>query len=178
MPKPIRARSTWHRPAREARRIWPASCSTSWLASTWSTSRIAAKVQPSLICLAVKCKCCSRLPPGTIDYVRTGKLHALAVTTASRADVLRDLAPVGDFVPGYEASQWYGVGAPKRTPAEIVDKLNKEINAAFVDTRMKARFADIGGEPLAGSPGELGKLIADETEKWARVVKFTGIKAE
>jgi tripartite-type tricarboxylate transporter receptor subunit TctC len=116
--------------------------------------------------------------PGTIDYVRTGKLHALAVTTASRADVLRDLAPVGDFVPGYEASQWYGVGAPKRTPAEIIDKLNKEINAAFVDTRMKARFGDIGGEPLAGSPGEFGKLIADETEKWARVVKFTGIKAE
>jgi tripartite-type tricarboxylate transporter receptor subunit TctC len=116
--------------------------------------------------------------PGTIDYVRTGKLHALAVTTASRADVLRDLATVGDFVPGYEASQWYGVGAPKRTPAEIVDKLNKEINAAFVDARMNARFADIGGEPLAGSPGEFGKLIADETEKWARVVKFTGIKAE
>jgi tripartite-type tricarboxylate transporter receptor subunit TctC len=116
--------------------------------------------------------------PGTIDYVRTGKLHALAVTTASRADVLRDLATVGDFVPGYEASQWYGVGAPKRTPAEIVDKLNKEINAAFVDTRMKARFGDIGGEALAGSPGEFGKLIADETEKWARVVKFTGIKAE
>ena len=116
--------------------------------------------------------------PGTIDYIRTGKLHALAVTTASRADVLRDLATVGDFVPGYEASQWYGVGAPKRIPAEIVDKLNKEINAAFVDTRMKARFSDIGGEPLAGSPGEFGKLIANETEKWASVVKFTGIKVE
>jgi tripartite-type tricarboxylate transporter receptor subunit TctC len=116
--------------------------------------------------------------PGTIDYIRTGKLHALAVTTASRADVLRDLATVGDFVPGYEASQWYGVGAPKRIPAEIVDKLNKEINAAFVDTRMKARFSDIGGEPLAGSPGEFGKLIANETEKWAGVVKFTGIKVE
>jgi tripartite-type tricarboxylate transporter receptor subunit TctC len=116
--------------------------------------------------------------PGTIDYIRTGKLRALAVTTASRADVLRDLPTVGDFVPGYEASQWYGVGAPGRTPAEVVDKLNKEINAAFVDTTMKARFADIGGEPLVGSPGEFGKLIADETEKWANVVKSTGIKAE
>ena len=116
--------------------------------------------------------------PGTIDYIRTGKLRALAITTASRAEVLRDLPTVGDFVPGYEASQWYGMGAPTRTPVEITDKLNKEINAAFFDTAMKARFADIGGEPLAGSPADFGKLIADETDKWARVVKFTGLKAE
>jgi tripartite-type tricarboxylate transporter receptor subunit TctC len=110
--------------------------------------------------------------PGTIDYIRTGKLSALAVTTASRADVLRDLPTVGNFVPGYEASQWYGVGAPKETPAEIIDKLNKEINAAFADATMNARFADIGGEPLRGSPSEFGKLVADETEKWEKVVKF------
>jgi len=116
--------------------------------------------------------------PGTIDYIRTGKLRALAVTIASRAEVLKDLPTVGDFVPGYEASQWYGMGAPKRTPVEIIDKLNKEINAAFSDTAMKARFADIGGEPLAGSPADFSKLIADETDKWARVVKFTGLKAE
>jgi tripartite-type tricarboxylate transporter receptor subunit TctC len=116
--------------------------------------------------------------PGTIGYIRTGKLRALAVTTASRAEVLRDLPTVGDFVPGYEASQWYGIGAPKRTPAEIIDKLNKEINAAFSDTAMKARLADIGGEPLPGSPADFGKLIADETDKWAKVVKSTGIKAE
>ena len=116
--------------------------------------------------------------PGTIDYIRTGKLRALAITTASRAEVLRDLPTVGDFVPGYEASQWYGIGAPTRTSVEITDKLNKEINAAFSDTAMKARFADIGGEPLAGSPADFGKLIADETDKWARVVKFTGLKAE
>jgi tripartite-type tricarboxylate transporter receptor subunit TctC len=113
--------------------------------------------------------------PGTTDYIRTGKLRALAVTTASRAAVLPDLPTVADFVPGYDASQWYGVGAPKRTPAEIVDKLNREINAAFADSTMKARFADLGGEPLAGSPGEFGKLIADETEKWAKVVKLAGI---
>jgi tripartite-type tricarboxylate transporter receptor subunit TctC len=116
--------------------------------------------------------------PGTIDYIRTGRLRALAVTTSSQAEVLRDLPTVGDFVPGYEANQWYGIGAPQRTPVEIVDKLNKEINAAFANTAMKARWADVGGEPLAGSPGEFGKLIADETEKWAKVIKFVGIKSE
>src|ERR1700674_4866506 len=116
--------------------------------------------------------------PGTTDFIRTGKLRALAVTTASRAEVLPDLPTVGDFLPGYEASQWYGIGAPKNTPAEIVDKLNREINAALTDPRMKSRFADIGGEALAGSPAEFGKLIADETEKWTKVVKFAGIKPE
>jgi tripartite-type tricarboxylate transporter receptor subunit TctC len=113
--------------------------------------------------------------PGTVDYIRTGQLRALAVTTPSRADVLRDLPTVGQFIPGYEASQWYGVGAPKRTPAEIIDRLNREINAAFNDPTMKMRFADIGGEPLTGSPAEFGKLIADETEKWAKVVKFANV---
>src|SRR5205807_9931760 len=108
----------------------------------------------------------------------SGKLRALAVTAASRAEVLPDLPTLGEFVPGYEASQWYGLGAPKGTPAEIVDKLNKEINAALNDTRMKMRFADIGGEPLAGSPAEFGKLIADETEKWGKVVRAANIKAE
>ena len=113
--------------------------------------------------------------PGTIDYIRTGKLRALAVTTPSRAEVLRDLPTVGDFLPGYEASQWYGVAAPKRTPVEIIERLNKEINAAFADAAMKARFAAIGGEPLAGPAEEFGKLIKDETEKWARVVKIAGV---
>jgi tripartite-type tricarboxylate transporter receptor subunit TctC len=116
--------------------------------------------------------------PGMTDFIRSGKLRALAVTTASRAEVLPDLPTIGEFVPGYEASQWYGLGAPKSTPAEIVDKLNKEINAALIDARMKARFAEIGGAPLAGSPVEFGKFIADETEKWGKVVKVAGIKAE
>ena len=98
--------------------------------------------------------------PGTTDYVRTGRLKGLAVTTASRAEVLPELPTVGEFVPGYEASQWYGVGAPKNTPAEIVDKLNKEINAALADPKMKARFAEIGGEVLPGSPADFGKFIA------------------
>ena len=116
--------------------------------------------------------------PGTTDYIVTGKLRALAVTTASRAELLPDLPPVGDFVPGYETSQWYGICAPKNTPAEIVDKLNKEINAGIADPGMKARFAAIGGEPLPGSPADFGRLIAEETEKWAKVVRAAGIKPE
>jgi tripartite-type tricarboxylate transporter receptor subunit TctC len=116
--------------------------------------------------------------PGTTEYITTGKLRALAVTTASRAEVLPELKTVGDFVPGYEASQWYGIGAPKNTPPEILDKLNKEINAAIADPGMKARLAAIGGEPLPGSPAEFGKLISEETEKWGKVVRAAGIKPE
>ena len=116
--------------------------------------------------------------PGTTDFIRTGKLRALAVTTASRAEVLPDLPTVADFVPGYEATQWYGIGAPKNTPAETINTLNREINAALTDPRMKARFAELGGEALAGSSAEFGRLIADETEKWAKVVKFARLKPE
>ena len=116
--------------------------------------------------------------PGTADYIKTGKLRALAVTTAARADDLPETPPVGDFVPGYEASQWYGIAAPKKLPAEIVDKLNKEINAAIANPGMKARLAAIGGAPLPGSPAEFGKLVAEETEKWGKVVRAAGIKPE
>src|SRR5258705_3892859 len=104
--------------------------------------------------------------PGTADYVRTGKLRALAVTTAARMPELPDVPTVGDFVQGYEASQWYGFAAPKNTPADIIDRLNKEINAGLADPRMKARLADLGGTVLGGSPPGFGKLIADETAKW------------
>ena len=116
--------------------------------------------------------------PGTTEYITTAKLRALAVTSASRAEMLPELKTVADFVPGYEASQWYGIGAPSNTPVEIVDKLNKEINAAIADPAMKARFAAIGGEPLPGSPAEFGKLISEETEKWGSVVRAAGIKPE
>jgi tripartite-type tricarboxylate transporter receptor subunit TctC len=116
--------------------------------------------------------------PGTTDYIKTGKLRALGVTTASRADMLPDVPAVGTFLQGYEASQWYGIAAPKRTPADIVEKLNRDINAAFADPAMKARFEVIGGEPLPGSPGEFGKLIADETEKWAKVITAAGLKTQ
>ena len=116
--------------------------------------------------------------PGTTEYVRTGKLRALAVTTRERADALPEVPTVADFVPGYESSQWYGIGAPKGTPAEIVNKLNRETNAALVDAKMKVRLADLGGTMLPGSPGDFAKLIASEIEKWGRVVKFAGIRAE
>ena len=116
--------------------------------------------------------------PGTTEYVTSGKLRALGVTTATRAQVLPDVPPVGVFVPGYETSQWYGMCAPGKTPTEIIEKLNKEINAAIVDAGMKARLAAIGGEPLPGPPAEFGKLIAEETEKWAKVVKAAGLKPE
>jgi tripartite-type tricarboxylate transporter receptor subunit TctC len=116
--------------------------------------------------------------PGITDYIATEKLRALAVTTASHVEALPNLPLVADFVRGYEASQWYGMSAPKNTPAAIVDKLNREINAAIADPTMKARLAAIGGEPLPGSPAEFGKLIAEETEKWSKVVRAAGLKPE
>ncbi len=115
---------------------------------------------------------------GSIEYIRAGRLRALAVTAATRSDVLPDIPAIGEFVLDYEASNWFRVCAPKATPAEIVDKLNKEVNAALDDPKMKARLADLGGTPLLGSPADFGKLIADETEKWAKVIKFAGIKPE
>jgi tripartite-type tricarboxylate transporter receptor subunit TctC len=117
-------------------------------------------------------------PAASIEYIRSGRLRALAVTAETRWEGLPDLPTVVEFVPGYESSNWFGVGAPKATPAEIVDQLNKEINAALADPKMKARLADLGGTVLPGSPADFGKLIADEIEKWAKVIKFTGIKPE
>jgi tripartite-type tricarboxylate transporter receptor subunit TctC len=116
--------------------------------------------------------------PGSIEHIKAGKLRALAVTTASRSDNLPEVPAVAEFIPGYEASYWAGFGAPKHTPAEIIDKLNKEINAGLTDPKMKARLADLGGTPLVGSPADFGKLIAEETEKWGKVVKFSGAKAD
>jgi len=114
----------------------------------------------------------------SIEYVRTGKLRALAVTTVTRSPALPDIPTVAEFIPGFEASVWSGVGAPKNAPVEIVGKLNTEINAALADPKMKARLADLGDTVLPGSPADFGKLIADETEKWAKVIKFAGIKPE
>src|SRR5262249_8100803 len=116
--------------------------------------------------------------PSAIGYVRAGTLRALAVTTAMRSPALPDIPTVGDFVPGYEASSWHGVGVPKDTPAEIVEKLNREINAVLTDPKLKARLADLGGVPMPMTAPEFGKFIADETEKWAKVIKFAGIKPE
>jgi tripartite-type tricarboxylate transporter receptor subunit TctC len=114
----------------------------------------------------------------SIEYIRAGRLRPLAVTTAMRSEALPDLPTVGDFVPGYETSAWFGVGAPRNTPAAIIDKLNKEINAGLADPRIKARFADLGATVFPGSPADFGKFIVDETAKWAKVVKFAGAKAD
>jgi tripartite-type tricarboxylate transporter receptor subunit TctC len=116
--------------------------------------------------------------PSSIEYIRAGKLRALAVATATRSEALPDVPTVGEFVPGYEASSWSGLGAPRATPAEIVDKLNKEVNAALDDPKMKARLADLGGTPLPGSPVQFGKLIAEETEKWGKVIRAANIKPQ
>jgi tripartite-type tricarboxylate transporter receptor subunit TctC len=114
----------------------------------------------------------------TIQHIKAGKLVALAVTTAARSDALPEVPTVAESVPGYEASSWYGIGAPAGTPAEIIETLNREINAGLADPKMKARFADMGATALTGSPAEFGKLIADETEKWGKVVRFSGAKPE
>ncbi len=116
--------------------------------------------------------------PAAMQYIRAGKLRALAVTSAARAEALPDLPTVGEFVPGVEASQWYGIGAPKGTPAGIIDKLNRETNAGLADPGMRARMAELGGATLAGSPGDFAKLIADETAKWAEVIRTASIKAQ
>ena len=117
--------------------------------------------------------------PGSIEHIKSGKLRALAVTAATRSEVLPDIPTVGEFVAGYEASTWFGIGAPRNTPAEVVDKLNMEINAGLADAKLRARLSKLGGGTiLAGSPADFGKLIADETKKWAEVVKFAGLKPE
>jgi len=113
-----------------------------------------------------------------IEYIRTGKLRGLAVTSAMRSDTISDLPSVGEFVPGYEISTWYGVGAPRGTPAEVIDKLNREITAGLADPKLTARFAGLGDIPMPMTPAEFGKLVADDTEKLGKVVKFAGIKAE
>jgi tripartite-type tricarboxylate transporter receptor subunit TctC len=116
--------------------------------------------------------------PSSIGYIRAGTLRALAVTTAERSQALPAIPTVGEFVAGYEASIWYGVGVPKNTPVAIIDKLNSEINAGLLDPKLRARIAELGGTPLQGPPAAFGTLIADETEKWGNVTKSSGIKPE
>jgi tripartite-type tricarboxylate transporter receptor subunit TctC len=115
---------------------------------------------------------------GSIEHIKAGKLRALAVTSATRSELLPDIPAIGDFLPGFEATGWLGIGAAKNTPAEIIDRLNKEINAGLVDLKMQERFSELGGSALVGSPSDFARLIADETAKWAKVVRFAGIKAD
>ena len=114
----------------------------------------------------------------SLPYIRAGELRALAVTSSTRSAALPDVPTVGEFVPGYEATAWLGIGAPKDTPADIVNKLNNEINAGLADPRIKEQLADLGGEAMPMTPAEFGKLIADETEKWAKVIRAANIKLE
>ena len=116
--------------------------------------------------------------PESMEFIKAGKLRPLAVTTATRSEVLPDVPTVAETLPGYEASAVQGIGAPKDTPAEVVDKLNKEINAGLADPRLKVRFADLGATVFVVSPADFGMFIADETEKWAKVIKFAGAKAD
>jgi tripartite-type tricarboxylate transporter receptor subunit TctC len=116
--------------------------------------------------------------PPAIEYIKAGRLRALAVTTSARAEALPDVPMVADTLPGFEASQWYALGAPKNTPADVVATINKEVLAGLADSKMRARIAQLGGEPMSMNPSELGKFVADETEKWAKAVKFAGIKPE
>jgi len=116
--------------------------------------------------------------PSSIEYIKAGRLRGLAVTSAKRSEALPDLPTIGEFIPGYEMSAWFGVGLPKGTPAEVINKINKEINAALADPKMMARFTELGGIAIGGSPADFGSLIADETEKWAKVVRAANIKAE
>jgi tripartite-type tricarboxylate transporter receptor subunit TctC len=116
--------------------------------------------------------------PTSAEHVKAGRLRGLAVTSAARSEVLPELPTVADFVPGYEASAWYGLGAPKNTPADVIEKVNKEINAILADATPKARFAELGASLLPGSPADFGKLLAEETEKWGKVVKFAGVKPD
>ena len=116
--------------------------------------------------------------PSSIEHLRAGKLRALAVTTAMRSDFLPEIPTVSEFIPGFEASNWFGVAAPKNTPAEIIDKLNKEINVALAEPKIKARLADLGAAALAGSPTDFGKLISEEAEKWGKVIRAANIKPD
>jgi tripartite-type tricarboxylate transporter receptor subunit TctC len=116
--------------------------------------------------------------PTSIEFIKAGKVRPLAVTTAARSELVPDLPTVSDFLPGYEASAWYGIGAPKGTPLEIINRLNKEVNSILADPKSKARFTQLGASLLAGSPAEFAKLLSVETEKWAKVVKFSGAKAD
>ena len=116
--------------------------------------------------------------PTSLEYIRSGKVRPLAVTTATRSDSLPDLPTMSEFVPGYEVSSWFGIGLPRNTSTEIVDKLNTEISAALADPNIKARVVELGSTVLLGSPADFGKLIAEETAKWAEVIRAANIKAE
>src|SRR5215831_11125105 len=156
--------------------MWPASCSRSWPASTWCTCRGGGAVMSDL--LGGQVQVFFGTTSLTVQQVTAGKLRALAVTSARRWEGLADVPTVGDFVPGYEATSLFGVGAPKATPGGIIDRLNREINAALEDPKLKTRLLELGGTLLPGSPADFFMIVADTTEKWAKVIRAANIKAD
>jgi tripartite-type tricarboxylate transporter receptor subunit TctC len=144
----------------------------------WASARAARSRQALADLLGGKVQVMFGTLPQSMEYIRTDKVRALAVTTRTPSPTLPDLPPISDFVPGYETSSWAGIGAPRNTPTQIIDRLNTEINVPLADPKLIARFADLGLTPLAGSPADFGKLIADETEKWGKVIRAANIKAD
>ena len=178
MPRPILARSIWRRPATAVR---PHLAGELFRMMTGvNMQHVPYRGAPPALTdlIAGQVQVFFGNLPASIEYVRAGTLRAMAVTTATRSEALPDVPTVGDFVPGYQSSAWLGLGVPRNTPADIVARLNKEVNAGLADPRLKARLADVGGAVLAGSPADFGKLIADETDKWGKVIQFAGLKAE
>src|SRR5579862_5346578 len=177
MPRPIPARSIWDRAATALPTTCRASCSRRWRAWAYCTCPIG--VAPAIAdLLGGQVQVIFGTMPAVIALIKSGRLRALGVTTATRSNELPDVPSIGEFVPGYEASQWYGIGAPKGTPADVIERLNRETNAVLADPKMQARLAELGASALAGSPADFGKLIVDETAKWAKVVKISGAKPD
>ena len=178
MPRPIPARSTWRRAASAPQTTSPASCSRRWPASTWCTFRIAAMGPSSPTSSADRVQVYFVALAGAAEFIKAGKVRALAVTTAQRSAAFPEIPTVGEFVPGYEASLRNGLGAPKATPADIIAKLNTEINAGLNDPKIKSQFAALGTETVPLTTAEYGKIIVEETEKWGKVIRGANIKAE
>src|SRR5215471_18895924 len=177
MRKPIRARSTLDRLALAPWPTWPPNCSRSWRKSYGPCALSRRGTRTDRPDRRTGAGVFSTTPPA-IEHIRAGKLRALAVTSAVRSEVLPELPTIGDFLPGYEATFMVGLGGPKNVPAEIIDRLNREINAALAEPRIKARLADLGTVPLPMASTDFGKLLAEETEKWGKVIRAANIKAE
>src|SRR5262245_12099514 len=178
MRKPIQARSTLLRVASARRRIYQVSCSKRWPASILFTCRTAAPPPRSPTSWPVRCKWCSITFPVRSGTFKTGKVRALGVTAPKRVAAIPDVPTIGETVPGYEVSIWYGIAAPRGTPSAIVEKLNQAVNAVLADSKLQTRLAELAGEPMPMTPAEFGKLVAEETEKWGKVIRAANIKAD
>src|SRR5262245_32134534 len=178
MRKPIRARSTLVQVASARRLIYQVSCSKRWPASTLFTCRTAARPPALADLLAGQVQVVFDNIPGSIGHIKTGKVRALGVTSPKRLAAIPDVPTIGETVRGYEVSIWYGIAAPRGTPPAIVEKLNQAVNAVLADPKLQTRLAELAGEPMPMTPAEFGKLVAEETEKWGKVIRAANIKPE